>query len=291
MLAFNLIPEESDSHQDDSGVFAISSSSSPGRGAPRSHRQSLTKALRQFSEELQSLSSPHSQDNRDVFEKGLKNKKFGSPNMKSHIFDRMQGKLGKGGVCVEYADQGTGDFRTPSFTIADNFNGSTISPLKYRKHKIYRGKLPMPDCMPAVRCHSEFEASTLVITLVDAASGLEVDLVYGKRFRFIVIFLISFLLAVVMHEFDVITRRATFRNADQRSVFKPSAPTPDCSPREEEFGKGAKAVPFFEAIGEGRSGDADSLFANSKVIQKASSFTIDFDRPSSAFYLVQTSGR
>jgi len=75
---------------------------------------------------------------------------------------------------------GTGDFRTPSFTVVDNFNGSTISPLRYRKHKIYRGKMPMPDCMPAIRCYSEFEASTLLITMVDSASGLEVDLIYGN---------------------------------------------------------------------------------------------------------------
>lgn len=144
------------------------------------HRQSVTKALRQFSEELQSMSSPHSKDNRDEFEKSLRYKKCGSPTqLKSHIFDQLQGKLGKGGVCVEYADQGTGDFRSPSFTIVDNFNGSTISPLKYRKHKIYRGKLPMPEHMPSIRCHSEFEASTLVITMADSTTGLEVDLIYG----------------------------------------------------------------------------------------------------------------
>lgn len=147
------------------------------------HRQSVTKALRQFSEELQSMSSPHSKDNRDEFERSLKYKKCGSPtHLKSHIFDQLQGKLGKGGVCVEYADQGTGDFRSPSFTIVDNFNGSTISPLKYRKHKIYRGKLPMPECMPAIRCRSEFEASTLVITMADSTTGLEVDLIYGSIF-------------------------------------------------------------------------------------------------------------
>lgn len=126
--------------------------------------------------------SPHSQDNRSVYEKSLLDKKGCSPFMlKPHIFDRVQGKIGKGGVCVEYADQGTGDFRTPSFTVLDNFNGSTISPLRYRKHKIYRGKMPMPDHMPSIRCRSEFEASTLLITMVDAASGLEVDLIYGNQ--------------------------------------------------------------------------------------------------------------
>jgi len=70
----------------------------------------------------------------------------------SHAFERDEGIIGKGSLCVEYGDQGTGDFRTPSFVVVDNFNGSTISPLKYRKHRIYCGKLPMPDEQPAVRC-------------------------------------------------------------------------------------------------------------------------------------------
>ena len=83
-------------------------------------------------------------------------------------------------LCTEYSDHGTGDFRSPSFIVVDNFNGSAISPLKYKKHRIYRGKLEMPDNLPSIRCLSAEEASTLVVTLADAGSGLEVDLVYGK---------------------------------------------------------------------------------------------------------------
>ncbi len=51
-------------------------------------------------------------------------------------FERGEGQIGKGSVCMEYADQGTGDFRTPSYIVADNADGSTICPLKYRKHKV-----------------------------------------------------------------------------------------------------------------------------------------------------------
>lgn len=98
----------------------------------------------------------------------------------THTFERTAGKLGKGILCVEYADLGTGDFRTPSFSVVDNFTGSSISPLRYRKHRIYRGKLPMPDSMPSIRTVNDYEASTLVVTLVDTATGLEVDLIYGK---------------------------------------------------------------------------------------------------------------
>lgn len=95
-------------------------------------------------------------------------------------YNRSIGKIGKGGLCVEFADHGTGDFRTPSFMLVDNFNGSSISPLRYRNHRIYRGKLEIPDRMPGIRCFDENEASTLVVTLADVICGIEVDLIYGK---------------------------------------------------------------------------------------------------------------
>jgi hypothetical protein len=121
--------------------------------------------------------------------------------MKRHTyrqtFDRAIGKIGKGGICVEYADYGTGDFRSPSFQVIDNFNGSSISPLRYRRHRIYKGKLPCThgtgspsssdnaliartEFMPGVKCYDENEASTLIVTMADVISGLDVDLVYGK---------------------------------------------------------------------------------------------------------------
>jgi hypothetical protein len=101
-------------------------------------------------------------------------------SMYTQTFERALGKIGKGGICVEYSDFGTGDFRSPSFQVIDNFNGSSIAPLRYRKHRIYKGKLPIPDHLPEVRCYSENEASTLVVTLSDIISGLDVDLIYGK---------------------------------------------------------------------------------------------------------------
>jgi hypothetical protein len=105
---------------------------------------------------------------------------------KVESFERKIGKVGKAGICLEYSDHGTGDFRSPSFMVVDNNNGSAISPLRYRKHKIYKGKLPMPDYMPSIRCLRESEASTLVITMGDAISGLEVDLIFGElRVHFI----------------------------------------------------------------------------------------------------------
>lgn len=112
---------------------------------------------------------------------GLK-RSLSRQNLHQHrqTFERTLGKMGKGLLCCEYSDHGTGDFRTPSFMVVDNFSGSSISPLRYKRHAIYRGKLPMPDAMPAIRCLSEREASTLVVTMADTITGLEVDLVYGK---------------------------------------------------------------------------------------------------------------
>ena len=106
--------------------------------------------------------------------------KHSSHRHKHQSFERAVGKVGKGLLCVEYADHGTGDYRSPSFMVVDNYNGSNISPLRYRRHAIYRGKLPMPDRMPAVRCLDEREATTLVLTMWDANTGLEVDLIYGE---------------------------------------------------------------------------------------------------------------
>ena len=80
-------------------------------------------------------------------------------------FERSGGKIGKGMLCVEYSDHGTGDFRSPSFTVIDNSNGSSISPLRYRSHKIFAGKLPMPDGLPGIRSSHSDEATTLVGTV------------------------------------------------------------------------------------------------------------------------------
>ena len=133
------------------------------------------------------------------------NSKFSTKNSKStpsnFLFPRESGQLGKGALSMEYSDQGTGDFRTPSFSVMDNYDGSTLCPMKYKAHQIFTGKIPMPDGLPGIRCHSADEASTLVITIQDLFSGLEIDLIY-----------------VVMHNIDAITRRTVFRNIDQRPL-------------------------------------------------------------------------
>jgi hypothetical protein len=66
-----------------------------------------------------------------------------------------------------------------------------------------------------------------------------------------------------MHDYDAITKRAVFRNVDKRP----------CS------GNDVNICSLASPVG------------NSKVVQKASSVTVDFERVASSFHLVHLSGR
>ncbi len=66
-----------------------------------------------------------------------------------------------------------------------------------------------------------------------------------------------------MHEYDVITRRAVFRNVDTRRCTGNDVNTCDIT----------------------------SPVGNSKVLQKASSVSLDFEATASPFHLVKLSGR
>lgn len=159
---------------------------------------------------------------------------------KSYLFERQEGQMGKGSINMEYSDLGTGDFRIPSFAVFDTYNGSSISPLRYRRHQIFRGKIEMECFVPQIRNIDESNASTLVVTMADIGSGLEVDLIY-----------------LVLHNFDCIVRRVTFRNLDNRII----------------------------------SASSDCISQNmTKIIQRACSMTVDFEGNSSPYYLIQLSG-
>lgn len=70
--------------------------------------------------------------------------------------------------------------------------------------------------------------------------------------------------AVAMHDYDVITRRVVFRNMDTR-LRRPGSSITGAASRAE--------------------------IGNSKVIQKASSMTIDLEGECEAYYMTQLSGR
>lgn len=103
------------------------------------------------------------------------------PGNHRRTFERRGGQISKGILSLEYSDHGTGDFRSPSFVSLDTYNGGAISPLRYRKHQILKGKPQMPDNLPGLRYLNEDNASTLIVTLADAGTGLEVDLIYGTN--------------------------------------------------------------------------------------------------------------
>jgi len=76
----------------------------------------------------------------------------------------------------EYPAYGNTDFRTPAYQVQLE-NGSTISDLRYKTHRIYKGK-PKLDGLPATYVESTNEAETLEIVLEDSVIGLRATLRY-----------------------------------------------------------------------------------------------------------------
>jgi alpha-galactosidase len=93
----------------------------------------------------------------------------------------------------EYPAYGNTDFRAPAYQVHLE-NGSTISDLRYKTHRIYKGK-PKLKGLPATYVEHEDEAETLEIVLQDRVIGLYVTLLY-----------------TVYERWNVITRSVRFDN-------------------------------------------------------------------------------
>jgi alpha-galactosidase len=122
--------------------------------------------------------------------------------------------VGPGTIKQEFSDHGTGDFRSPSFQVSYEKDGSFVSPLTYKSHKIINGRLPMKVAhMPHIRSWAANKAeeadfgTTLVVTLVDSFTNLEVDLNY-----------------TVVHDHDVLLRSTVFRNPTRAQVLFDNSP-------------------------------------------------------------------
>ncbi len=76
----------------------------------------------------------------------------------------------------EYPCFGSADLRTPAFH-ATYENGSTVTRLRYKTHRIIKGK-PELDGLPATYTENDNEADTLIINMHDELTGLEVNLYY-----------------------------------------------------------------------------------------------------------------
>lgn len=101
-------------------------------------------------------------------------------------------------VPQEYPAYGTTDFRMPAYHVQLE-NGTTITDLIYKTHKIIKGK-PMLDGLPATYMENMDEGETLEIILEDALIGLEVVLSY-----------------TVFEKYNAITRSARFINRGEES--------------------------------------------------------------------------
>jgi alpha-galactosidase len=78
---------------------------------------------------------------------------------------------------LEYPTYGASDYRNPAL-IVQHTDGSTISRLIYKSHRIIKGKAAIKG-LPATYICSEDEADSLEIDLVDDISGLKVILTYS----------------------------------------------------------------------------------------------------------------
>ncbi|MGF9697289.1 alpha-galactosidase [Paenibacillus sp. MABNR03] len=93
----------------------------------------------------------------------------------------------------EYPAYGNGDFRVPSYQIQQE-NGSTVTDLRYKGHRSYRGK-PKLKGLPSTYVETDNEAETLELIMEDKLLGLIVTLTYS-----------------LYEERDVITRSVQFEN-------------------------------------------------------------------------------
>ena len=100
----------------------------------------------------------------------------------------------------EYPCYGTSDFRTPAFDLIDS-QGYGISDPRLVSWQIVPGK-PELDGLPSSYCESPEEAQTLILTLKDAVSALEIELFY-----------------TAFENLDVITRHARLRNGGSEALM------------------------------------------------------------------------
>lgn len=93
----------------------------------------------------------------------------------------------------EFPTCGTSDFRNPILE-ARMADGSSTCVLKYLTHTIVKGKPEITD-LPSTYVENEDEATTLIVSLLDHLTGLNIDMYY-----------------TVFENLDVITRRCVIKN-------------------------------------------------------------------------------
>lgn len=99
----------------------------------------------------------------------------------------------------EYPSYGTGDFRSPAFTVEQE-NGSRISSFVYASHDIFPGKKSIAP-LPSTYVEQEDEADTLEITLHDEVTDTDLILSY-----------------TIYRDYPVVTRHARFFHKGEERI-------------------------------------------------------------------------
>ena len=71
---------------------------------------------------------------------------------------------------------GSSDYRFPAVEILQK-NGSRISDFRYKSYRVEAGKPKLPG-LPATYTENDSEAETLILTLEDPVTGVELELLY-----------------------------------------------------------------------------------------------------------------
>lgn len=133
--------------------------------------------------------------------------------MSSCVFDTDK-KFSMEHIKQEYAVFGTTDYRTPAVEVIQK-SGSRFSEFCFQNYRIESGKPGLPG-LPAVYTEADSEAETLVIELMDKATGLQAELLY-----------------TIFEKGGIIARSARFLNKGTEDLFLGSAMSlcmdlPDC---------------------------------------------------------------
>ena len=78
---------------------------------------------------------------------------------------------------MEYGCNGAGDFRISALSVR-NSDGNATTDVRYKAHRIYAGKKPIPG-LPATYVNEDSEADTLEIDMEDSTTGIVATLCYS----------------------------------------------------------------------------------------------------------------
>ena len=119
-------------------------------------------------------------------------------------------------IPCEYPAYGNGDFRTPAYQVQLE-NGSTVTDLRFKSHKIYNGK-PTLEGLPSTYALNNNDCETLEINLEDTLTSLNVTLIY-----------------TLFNNLNVISRSVRFSNNGNKSLKLLRALSASVDFRDNEF--------------------------------------------------------